>query len=169
MGEDLVTYDFTLHLRANDHTIWFSKCSWTAFRHFFWALTISWSWLLAWEWSGPLIQKKNCQFNFPSHYVEFILGGLNSHVQTNISGNGVLLETLAYIVYIRQRYRFLQCAHLSRCTKRGPKILMRKITINVLISFKYVSHPNDVFLRVIFLWVTYYGWKEKFNDLLMEK
>ena len=48
--EDPITYDFTLHLRARDHTTW---CLEATFRHFFWALTISWSRLLAHVWSGP--------------------------------------------------------------------------------------------------------------------
>jgi hypothetical protein len=50
-----VTYDFTLHLRVRDHTTWFWRCVGTAFGHFsFWALTISWSRLLACVWSDPL-------------------------------------------------------------------------------------------------------------------
>ena len=32
--EDLVTYDFTLHLRIHDHTTWFWRCVGTAFGHF---------------------------------------------------------------------------------------------------------------------------------------
>jgi hypothetical protein len=50
----LVTYNFTLHLRVGDHTTWFWRCVGTAFGHlFFLALTISWSRLLARVWSGP--------------------------------------------------------------------------------------------------------------------
>ena len=51
--EGPVTYDFTLHLRAYYHTTWFWKCLGMEFKHFFWALTISWSWLLGRVWSGP--------------------------------------------------------------------------------------------------------------------
>ena len=47
-----VTYDFTLHLRALDRTPWFWKCLGTALAHFFWALTVAWSRLLARVWSG---------------------------------------------------------------------------------------------------------------------
>ena len=53
MIEDLVTYDFTLHLRACDHTPWFWKCLETTFGHFFWALIVSWSRVLTRVWSGP--------------------------------------------------------------------------------------------------------------------
>ena len=35
------------------HTTWFGRCVGTALDTFFWALTISWSWLLARVWSGP--------------------------------------------------------------------------------------------------------------------
>ncbi len=31
--EDLVTYDFTLHSRVHDHTIWFWRCVGMAFGH----------------------------------------------------------------------------------------------------------------------------------------
>ena len=51
--KDLVTYDFTLHLRACDHTPWFWKCLETTFGHFFWALIVSWSRVLTRVWSGP--------------------------------------------------------------------------------------------------------------------
>jgi hypothetical protein len=44
--EGLVTYDFTLHSRAHEHTILLWKCLGTAFGHFFWAPIISWSRLL---------------------------------------------------------------------------------------------------------------------------
>ena len=48
-------YDFTLHLRVCDHIAWFWRCVGTAFKRpldpFFWALTISWSRLLAHVWS----------------------------------------------------------------------------------------------------------------------
>jgi hypothetical protein len=40
-----VTYGFTIHLRVCDHTTWFWRCLGTAFVHFLWALTITWSWL----------------------------------------------------------------------------------------------------------------------------
>ena len=32
--EDLVTYNFTLHLRVRDHTTWFWRCLGTTFGHF---------------------------------------------------------------------------------------------------------------------------------------
>jgi hypothetical protein len=44
---------FTLHLGACDHTTWFLEVFWDGLGHFFWALTISWSWLLACVRSGP--------------------------------------------------------------------------------------------------------------------
>ena len=97
-------------LRACDHTTWLSKCSRTAFRHFFWVLTISWSWLLAWVWIGPFSKEKLPFQNF------LTLRGIYSwrvelsyHVQTNISVKGALLKALAHLVYIRERYCFLQC------------------------------------------------------------
>ena len=47
-------YIFTLHLRVRNHATWFWRWLGTAFGHlFFWALTISWSHLLARVWSRP--------------------------------------------------------------------------------------------------------------------
>ena len=45
------------------HTTWFWKCLGTAFGHFFWALTISWSRLLACVWSGPYLH--DCTLSAP--------------------------------------------------------------------------------------------------------
>ena len=56
--DDLATYDFTLHLRARDHTTWLWKCLGTAFG---WALTFSWSRLLARVWSGPRFHRSSFQ------------------------------------------------------------------------------------------------------------
>ena len=54
-GWGVVTYDFTVHLRAHDHTTWFWRCFGTGFNldTLFWTLTSSWPWLLARVWSGP--------------------------------------------------------------------------------------------------------------------
>jgi hypothetical protein len=51
--EGLITYGFTLHSRIRDHITWFWRCVGTTFGHFLWALTISWSRLLACVWSDP--------------------------------------------------------------------------------------------------------------------
>jgi hypothetical protein len=48
-----VTYGFTIHLRIRDHTTWFEGVLGQPLNTFFWALTISWSQLLACAWSGP--------------------------------------------------------------------------------------------------------------------
>jgi hypothetical protein len=49
----LVTYNFTLHWRIADHTMWFGRCFGMTFGHFFWALPISCSRILARVSSGP--------------------------------------------------------------------------------------------------------------------
>jgi hypothetical protein len=46
-----------LYLRTCDHTALFWKCLGTASKHFFWALTNSWSRLLARVWSGPKLSR----------------------------------------------------------------------------------------------------------------
>ena len=38
---------------VHDHATWFWRYLGTAFGHFLWALTISWSWFLVLVWSGP--------------------------------------------------------------------------------------------------------------------
>jgi len=43
-----------------DHIAWFWRCVGTVFGHLFWALTISWSWLLARVWSGPHTREWPC-------------------------------------------------------------------------------------------------------------
>ena len=53
MVEALVTYGFTLHSRIHYHATWFWRWSWDGLWTLFWALTISWSRLLARVQSGP--------------------------------------------------------------------------------------------------------------------
>ena len=51
--EGPVTYDFTRHLSIRYHTTWFWRRVRTTSDTFLWALTISWSRLLARVWGGP--------------------------------------------------------------------------------------------------------------------
>ena len=66
IGWGLVAYGFTLDLKVCDHTTWCWRWVGTAFGHFLWALTMSWSRLLARVWSGPKLSKFGLKLEIPS-------------------------------------------------------------------------------------------------------
>ena len=79
--DDLATYDFTLHLRARDHTTWLWKCLGTAFG---WALTFSWSRLLARVWSGP---NNNSTLNSEREWEDLCIQLRNQQTCTSVTHN----------------------------------------------------------------------------------
>ena len=117
------------------HTTWFWRCVGRPLNTFFWALTISWSWLLACVWSGPYVAMWDSTSQ--SHPWRMALAELPTHW-----GQQLILQPISVLLFqswCRSRLTLLPIVFLLGSLLNTQVPIKHKLTV----SESSIEHSSD--------------------------